>query len=59
MTAPRARTDAFVDKEAGKDVDREGLAALLALAQPGDSITVSTLDRLRRNITDVLVLVAT
>lgn len=46
-----------VVSKTGANVDREGLTTLLDLVQPGDSITVPTLDRLGRNITDVLVMV--
>ncbi len=47
----------FTDKKTGATVDREGLAALLAYARPGDTIVVHTLDRLGRNLREVLNLV--
>jgi len=47
----------FTDKRTGATVDREGLAALLAYARPGDTIVVHTLDRLGRNLREVLNLV--
>lgn len=45
------------DKRTGATTDRPGLAALLAYARPGDTIVVYTLDRLGRNIREVLNLV--
>jgi DNA invertase Pin-like site-specific DNA recombinase len=47
----------FTDKRTGATVDREGLAALLKYARPGDTIAVHTLDRLGRNLREVLNLV--
>ncbi|GAB1639616.1 recombinase family protein [Krasilnikovia sp. MM14-A1259] len=47
----------FTDKRTGATVDREGLAALLKYARPGDTIVVHTLDRLGRNLREVLNLV--
>ncbi|ABW15714.1 Resolvase domain [Parafrankia sp. EAN1pec] len=47
----------FTDKKTGATVDREGLTALLAYARPGDTIVVHTLDRLGRNLREVLNLV--
>ncbi|MFC7331353.1 recombinase family protein [Marinactinospora rubrisoli] len=47
----------YVDKKSGATVEREGLAALLAYARPGDRIVVHTLDRLGRNLREVLNLV--
>jgi DNA invertase Pin-like site-specific DNA recombinase len=41
----------------GTTIDREGLAALLAYARPGDTIVVHTFDRLGRNLREVLNLV--
>ncbi|MGW4518644.1 recombinase family protein [Streptomyces sp. NPDC004393] len=46
-----------VDKKSGTSVDRPGLAALLTYARPGDTIVVHTLDRLGRNLREVLHLV--
>ncbi|GAB2826181.1 recombinase family protein [Streptomyces chlorus] len=46
-----------VDKKSGTSVDRPGLTALLAYARPGDTIVVHTLDRLGRNLREVLNLV--
>jgi DNA invertase Pin-like site-specific DNA recombinase len=45
------------DKRTGATVDRPGLTALLAYARPGDTIVAYTLDRLGRNIRDVLNLI--
>ncbi|GAA1580688.1 recombinase family protein [Actinomadura kijaniata] len=47
----------YVDKKSGATVDRPGLAALLAYARPGDTVVVQTLDRLGRNMREVLNLV--
>ncbi|MEQ4300094.1 recombinase family protein [Plantactinospora sp. B6F1] len=47
----------FTDKKTGATVDREGLAALLRYARSGDTIVVHTLDRLGRNLREVLNLV--
>lgn len=47
----------FTDKKTGATIDRDGLAALLAYARRGDTIVVYTLDRLGRNLREVLNLV--
>ncbi|MEU1527711.1 recombinase family protein [Nocardia rhamnosiphila] len=47
----------YVDKKTGATVERAGLAELLAYARPGDTIVVHTLDRLGRNLREVLNLV--
>ncbi|RZU54308.1 DNA invertase Pin-like site-specific DNA recombinase [Krasilnikovia cinnamomea] len=47
----------FTDKRTGATVDRDGLTALLRYAHPGDTIVVHTLDRLGRNLREVLNLV--
>lgn len=47
----------YVDKKSGATVDRPGLAGLLAYARPGDTVVVHTLDRLGRNLREVLNLV--
>ncbi|WP_196443805.1 recombinase family protein [Planomonospora sp. ID67723] len=47
----------YLDKKTGTTVDRDGLKALLAYARPGDTIVVHTLDRLGRNLREVLNLV--
>ncbi|MEY9904869.1 DNA invertase Pin-like site-specific DNA recombinase [Catenulispora sp. MAP12-49] len=47
----------YVDKKSGSTVDRDGLNRLLAYARPGDTIVVHTLDRLGRNLREVLNLV--
>jgi DNA invertase Pin-like site-specific DNA recombinase len=44
----------FVDKKTGATTDREGLQKLLAYARAGDTIVVHTLDRLGRNLREVL-----
>ncbi|OLT24893.1 resolvase [Nocardiopsis sp. CNR-923] len=47
----------YVDKKSGATVERPGLADLLAYARPGDTVIVHTLDRLGRNMREVLNLV--
>ena len=47
----------FTDKKTGATVDREGLTDLLKYARRGDTIVVYTLDRLGRNLREVLNLV--
>jgi DNA invertase Pin-like site-specific DNA recombinase len=47
----------FADKKTGATTDREGLQKMLAYARPGDTIVVHTLDRVGRNLREVLNLV--
>lgn len=47
----------FTDKKTGATVDRDGLTKLLNYARDGDTIVVYTLDRLGRNLREVLNLV--
>jgi DNA invertase Pin-like site-specific DNA recombinase len=47
----------YVDKKTGATVDRDGLGRLLAYTRPGDTIVVHTLDRIGRNLREVLNLV--
>jgi DNA invertase Pin-like site-specific DNA recombinase len=47
----------YVDRKTGATVDRPGLTKLLAYARPGDRIVVHTLDRLGRNLREVLNLI--
>ena len=47
----------YVDKRTGANTDRDGLKKLLAYARTGDTIVVYTLDRLGRNLREVLNLV--
>jgi len=47
----------YLDKKTGTTVDRDGLNRLLAYARPGDTIVVHTLDRIGRNLREVLNLV--
>jgi DNA invertase Pin-like site-specific DNA recombinase len=47
----------FTDKKSGASVERDGLTALLKYARDGDTIVVHTLDRLGRNLREVLNLV--
>ena len=44
----------YVDKMSGAKADRPGLQALLGYARVGDTIVVYTLDRLGRNLREVL-----
>ncbi len=47
----------YSDKKTGATVDRPGLIALLGYARDGDTIVIYTLDRLGRNLREVLNLV--
>ncbi|MGH3550302.1 MAG: recombinase family protein [Pseudonocardiaceae bacterium] len=47
----------YSDNKTGTTVDRPGLSAMLGYAREGDSIVVHTLDRLGRNLREVLNLV--
>jgi len=47
----------YVDKKTGANLERDGLTALLGYARAGDTIVVQTLDRLGRNLREVLNLV--
>lgn len=47
----------YSDKKTGTTTDRPGLTALLGYARDGDTIVVHTLDRLGRNLREVLNLV--
>lgn len=47
----------YVDKKTGTSIDRDGLNQLLAYARRGDTIVVHTLDRIGRNLREVLNLV--
>ncbi|WP_237102538.1 recombinase family protein [Nonomuraea sp. MG754425] len=48
---------ADIDKKTGASVERDGLKRLLTYARPGDVIVLHTLDRLGRNLREVLDLV--
>jgi DNA invertase Pin-like site-specific DNA recombinase len=47
----------YLDKKTGTTIDREGLGRLLVYARPGDTVVVHTLDRIGRNLREVLNLV--
>ena len=47
----------WTDKKTGASIEREGLTALRGYARSGDTIVVHTLDRLGRNLREVLNLV--
>ncbi|MBP3978690.1 recombinase family protein [Microbacterium sp. BLY] len=44
----------YEDKLSGKTMDRPGLTALLRIARPGDTLVVSSLDRLGRTVLGTL-----
>jgi DNA invertase Pin-like site-specific DNA recombinase len=48
----------FTDKQSGKDTSREQLTATLEFMQPGDTLVVTSLDRLSRSLQDLINLVA-
>jgi len=48
----------FADKKSGKDGDREELRKALDYARPGDTLVVSSLDRLSRSLQDLIRIVA-
>lgn len=47
----------FVDKMSGKNADRPELAQMLAYVREGDTVRIASLDRLARNMRDMLALV--
>ena len=47
----------YTDKKTGASIEREGLTELLKFARTGDTIVVHTLDRIGRNLREVLNLV--
>jgi DNA invertase Pin-like site-specific DNA recombinase len=47
----------YTDKRTGSSLEREGLKQLLGYARPGDTIVIYTLDRIGRNLREVLNLV--
>ncbi len=50
----RAEDRIFTDKASGKNDKRDGLKALLARAEKGDTILITKLDRLGRNTADMI-----
>ena len=52
---PAERT--WTDKKTGTTIERDGLSQLLAYARAGDTVVVHTLDRIGRNLREVLNLV--
>lgn len=44
----------YVDKRSGATIDRDGILVVLPMLQPGNRLTVLTLDRLARNLRDTL-----
>jgi DNA invertase Pin-like site-specific DNA recombinase len=52
-----AEDHVYVDRKTGASVDRPGLNELLRYARAGDTVVVHTLDRLGRNLREVLNLV--
>lgn len=47
----------FIDKASGRDMNRPQLQAALAFLREGDTLTVHSMDRLARNVEDMLKLV--
>ena len=47
----------FVDKQSGKDIERPELQKMLAFVREGDVLIVHSLDRLARNLADLLTMV--
>lgn len=47
----------FIDQVSGKDVDRAELQKMLSFVRVGDALYVHSLDRLARNLADLLMLV--
>ena len=47
----------FVDKQSGKDTERPELQKMLAFVREGDVLVVHSLDRLARNLADLLTMV--
>lgn len=47
----------FVDKVSGKDTERPELQKMLAFVREGDTLVVHSLDRLARNLSDLLTMV--
>jgi DNA invertase Pin-like site-specific DNA recombinase len=48
----------FVDKASGKDTSRPALQEALAYVRAGDTLTIHSMDRLARNLNDLLRIVA-
>ena len=44
----------FMDKQSGKNFDREGYHRLLKKLKPGDTLIVKSIDRLGRNYDEIL-----
>lgn len=53
----RAIDRVFTDKASGKDADRPALQEMLAFMREGDHIVVHSMDRLARNVADLLAIV--
>ena len=47
----------WTDKKTGASIERDGLNQMLSYARPGDTVVVHTLDRIGRNLREVLNLV--
>ena len=47
----------FIDKQSGKDIERPELQKMLAFVREGDVLVVHSLDRLARNLADLLTMV--
>lgn len=47
----------FMDKLSGKNVERPELQKMLSFVREGDTLVVHSLDRLARNLSDLLMMV--
>ena len=47
----------FVDKQSGKNIERPELQKMLAFVREGDVLVVHNLDRLARNLADLLTMI--
>lgn len=49
----------FIDKKSGKDIDREQFKAMMNFVREGDTVVVTELSRLSRNLSDLIATVNT
>lgn len=50
-------TEIYQDKKTGKDLDREGLQSLLSTLETGDTLMVTKMDRIARNVSEGIKLI--
>ena len=50
-------SEIYKDKKTGKDLDREGLMAILDRLEQGDTLMVTKMDRIARNVTEGIKLI--